>query len=86
MSEAFEKWKVKYLKDNFMCEIGWVEGSKESIASKMSRAAYKAGQNQRDEEVNDLKRKLFLEGVKNNSRVARVEFLEDKLKALEVET
>jgi hypothetical protein len=40
---------------------------------------YKAGQNQRDEEVTDLKRKLFLEGVKNNSDRARTEFLEDKL-------
>jgi hypothetical protein len=40
---------------------------------------YEAGQNHAHEEVNDLKRKLFNEGVKNNSNVARVEFLEDKL-------
>jgi hypothetical protein len=45
--------------------------------------AYEAGQNQAQEEVNELKRKLFNEGVKNNSDKARVEFLEDKLEEVE---
>jgi hypothetical protein len=36
--------------------------------------------------VNELKRKLFNEGVKNNSDRARVEFLEDKVKYFDDES
>jgi hypothetical protein len=41
---------------------------------------YKREIRQLHKEVEELKRELFLEGVKNNSNVARVEFLEMKLK------
>jgi seryl-tRNA synthetase len=38
------------------------------------------------EEANELKRKLFNEGAKNNSDRARVEFLEDKLREQEADS
>jgi hypothetical protein len=44
---------------------------------------YKQRAENAEARVNDLKRKLFLEGVKNNSDKARVEFLEDKQEAMQ---
>jgi hypothetical protein len=71
MSETFKKWwGVCFQVDAFEPKI-------------IAELAFAAGQNQRDEEVEELKRKLFNEGVKNNSNVARVEFLEDKIKDVE---
>jgi hypothetical protein len=75
MSEAFEKWLDNTAEKDLYYRDGEIMGS-------ALLRAYEAGQNQRDEEVNELKRKLFTEGVKNNSNVARVEFLEDKLEAI----
>ena len=74
MSEAFEKWWGEmFMLDAFEPKI-------------IAKTAYEAGQlngkNQSHEEVTELKRKLFNEGVKNNSNVARIEFLEDKLSTL----
>jgi hypothetical protein len=42
--------------------------------------------NDSEARVNELKRQIFNEGVKNNSSMARIEFLEDKLKQLEAKT